>query len=61
MNRDLGSVGEWLDLWGMKLNSSNTKTMIVTRSRTKHPQSSPFTIARTVLKESDYLVILSEF
>ena len=25
---DLGRVSEWYDLWGMKLNASNTKTMI---------------------------------
>ena len=37
--RDLGGVGEWCDLWGMKLNASNTKTMIVPRSLTMHPQS----------------------
>ena len=35
---DLGKVGEWYDLWGIKLNASKTKTMIVTRSRTMHPQ-----------------------
>ena len=32
--------------------------MIVSRSRTMHPQSPPLTIRRTVLKESDDLVIL---
>ena len=37
--RDLGRVCEWCDLWGMKLNVSKTKTMIVSRSRTMHPQS----------------------
>ena len=37
--RDLASVNEWCDLWGMKLNASKTKTMIVSRSRTMHPQS----------------------
>ena len=42
----------------MKLNVSKTKTMIVSRSRTMHPQSPPLTIGRTVLKESDDLVIL---
>ena len=26
----------WCDLWGMKLNASKTKTMIVSRSRTMH-------------------------
>ena len=56
--RDLGRVSEWCDLWGMKLNASKTKTMIVSRSHTKHPQSPPLTIGRTVLKESDDLVIL---
>ena len=55
---DLGRVSDWCDLWGMKLNASKTKTMIVSRSRTMHPQSRPLTIGRTVLKESDDLVIL---
>ena len=40
----------------MKLNASKTKTMIVSRSRTLHPQSPPLTIGGTVL-ESDDLVI----
>ena len=35
--RDLGRVSEWRDLWGMKLNESKTKTMIVSRYRTMHP------------------------
>ena len=56
--RDLGRVSEWYDLWGMKLNANKTKTMIVSRSRTKHPQSPSLIIGRTVLKESDDLVIL---
>ena len=42
----------------MKLNASKTKTMIVSRLRTMHPQSPPLTIGRTVLKEYDDLVIL---
>ena len=29
--RNLGRVSEWRDLWGLKLNASKTKTMIVTR------------------------------
>ena len=56
--RDLGRVSEWCDLWGMKLNESKTKTIIVSRSRTVHPKSPPLTIGGTVLKESDDLVIL---
>ena len=55
--RDLGRVSEWCDLLGIKLNASNTKTMIV-RRRTMHPQSSPLTIGGTALKECDYLAIL---
>ena len=42
----------------MKLNASKTKTMIVPRSCTMHPQSPPLTIDGTVLKESDDLDIL---
>ena len=42
--RDLGRVSEWCDLWGKKLNASRTKTMIVSRSRTMHPQPPPLTI-----------------
>ena len=58
LNRDLVRVNAWCDLWGMKLNGSKTKTMIVSRSRTMHPQSPPLTIDGTVLKESDDLDIL---
>ena len=48
--RDLGRVSEWCDIWGMKLNKSKTNTMIVSRSRTMHPQSPPLTIGIDVLK-----------
>ena len=51
--RHIGRVNEWCDLWGMKLNESKTKTMIVSRSRTMHPQSPQLPIGGTVLKESD--------
>ena len=56
--RNLGRVSEWCYLWGMKLNESKTKTMIVSRSLTMHPQSAQLTIGGTVLKKSDDLVIL---
>ena len=56
--RNLGRVSEWCDLWGMKLNANKTKIMIVSRSRTMHPQPPPLTIGGTVLKEADDLVIL---
>ena len=56
--RDRSRVSERCDLWGMKLNASKTKTMIVSRSQTMHPQSPPLTTGGTVLTESDDLVIL---
>ena len=55
--RDLGRVSEWCDLWGIKLNATKTKTMIVSRSPTAHPQSPSFTIGVTVLKESDDVIL----
>ena len=56
--RDLDRVSEWRDICGMKLNASKTNTMIVSRSRTMHPQTPALTIGGTILKESDGLVIL---
>ena len=60
LSRYLMKVSEWCDLWGMKLNASKAKTkiMILSMSRTMHPQSPTLTIGGTVLKESDDLVIL---
>ena len=40
------------------MNASNTKTIIVSRSRTIHPQSPLLTIGITVLKESDDVATL---
>ena len=42
----------------MKLNASKTKTMIVFRARTMHPQSTPLTIGGTVLNEPDDIDVL---
>ena len=58
MNRDLNRVSVWCNLWGMKLNASKTKTMIVSRSRTVHPLLIPLTLDGTMQKESADLVIL---
>ena len=58
LNHDLVRVNAWCDLWKMKLNASKTKTMIVSRLCTMHPQSPTLTINGTVLKESDHLDIL---
>ena len=37
MNHDLNRVSEWCNLWGMKLNASKTKSMIISKSRAVHP------------------------
>ena len=58
LSRDIVKVSEWCDLWGMKLNVSKTKTVIVSRSCTMHPQSPALSIGGTVVMESDDLVIL---
>ena len=58
MNHDLNRVSVWCNLWGMKLNASKTKTMIVSRSHTVHPQLTPLTLDGTVVGESAYLAIL---
>ena len=58
LSLDLVKVSEWCDLCGMKLNASKTKTMIVSRSCTMHPQSPALPIGGTVPEESDDLVIL---
>ena len=56
--RDLARVSDWCNLWGMKLDVSKTKTMIVSSSPTMHHQSPPLTIATKMLKEFDDLDIL---
>ena len=44
---------------GNDLNASKTKTMIISKSRSVHHQSTPLTLDGTVLKESTDLVILA--
>ena len=58
LSHDLIKGSEWCDLWGMKLNASKTKTMIISRLCIMHPQSPALTIGGTVLNETDDLVIL---
>ena len=41
MNRDFNRVSVWCNMWGMKLNASKTKTMIVSMPPTVHPQLTP--------------------
>ena len=57
VHRDLNRVSVWCDLWEMKSNEGKTKTMIVSRSLTVHPQLTPLILSGTVLQESADLVI----
>ena len=47
----------WCDMWRNKWNVSKIKTIIVSKSRTVHPQSTTLILDGNVLKESHYLVI----
>ena len=49
LNSDLVKISEWCELWGMKLNASTIKTIIVSRSLTMHPRSPALNIGGTVL------------
>ena len=37
LNRDLGRIVSWCQLWGMKLNANKTQSIIISRSRTLFP------------------------
>ena len=58
LNRDLERIGQWCSQWGMRLNSSKTKTMLVSRSRTNEPPHPPLSVGNTPLAESEFLTIL---
>ena len=58
LNRDLERIREWCSRWGMKLNASKTKTLLVSRSRTEQPLHPPLSVGNTLLAESDFLTIL---
>ena len=49
---NLGRVSEWCAIWELKFDACNTKSMIVSRSRTMHPQSSPLTILAKLCRRS---------
>ncbi|MEL7079479.1 MAG: reverse transcriptase family protein, partial [Cyanobacteria bacterium J06582_2] len=52
LNRDLERISVWCSAWGMKLNSSKTKSMLVSRSRTAQPPHPQLFIGDTALVES---------
>ena len=58
LNRDLERKRVWCSHWGMKLNSSKTKTLLISRSRTEIPPHPSLFIGNTSLAQSEYLTIL---
>ena len=38
LNRDLESIADWCDRWGMEVNPSETKALVISRSRIKYPE-----------------------
>ncbi|MEL7079449.1 MAG: reverse transcriptase family protein [Cyanobacteria bacterium J06582_2] len=58
LNRDLERISRWCGRWGMKLNSSKTQTLLVSRSRTNEPPHPPLCVNNTFLSESQFLTIL---
>ena len=58
LNRDLERISQWCSRWGMRLNSSKTKTLLISRSRTNEPPHPPLLVGNTLLAESEFLTIL---
>ena len=58
LNRDLERISNWCGRWGMKLNSSKTQTLLVSRSQTNVPPHPPLCVNNTFLSESQFLTIL---
>ena len=58
LNRDLEKIRNWCSRWGMKLNASKTKTLLVSRSRTLVPPHPSLFIGNDKLAESESLTIL---
>ena len=55
---DLVRQHAWCELWGMLLNLSKTKAMLLSRSRTIHPQHPDISINDTILENVSELRIL---
>ena len=56
LNRDVTRFSMWSGLCGINVNASKTKTMIVSRSRTIHRQSTTLILDGTLLTEFAGLV-----
>ena len=58
LNRDLSKISTWCNLWGMRLNSNKTQSMIVSRSRTVFPPHPDLLVGSTSLNSCEFFKIL---
>ena len=58
LNRDLSKIQSWCLRWGMKLNPSKTRSIIVSRSRAHDPPHPPLFLCGSPLKISCSLKLL---
>ena len=58
VNKDLVSISEWCAAWGMKLNPTKTKSMVISRSRTTVPPLPALVMDGVVLQRVNELKTL---
>ena len=54
LNRNLSKISTWCNLWGMRLNSNKTQSMIVSRSRTVFLPHPDLLVGSTSLNFCDF-------
>ncbi len=58
LNEDLRHISDWCNTWNMKLNTSKSKCLCISRSRTLNPLHGPLLVNGTPLTVCDELDIL---
>ena len=58
LNRDLGKISTWCNLWDMRLNPNKTQSMIVCRSRTVFSPHPDLLVGSTSLNSCGFLKVL---
>ena len=58
LNRDLGKISTWCNLWSMRLNPNKTQSMIVSRSRTVFPPHPDLLVGSTSINSVNFLRFL---
>ena len=58
LNRDLHRINSWCMRWGMQINPSKTKGMVISRSRTRYPSFPDFVLDGEIVQVVDKLMVL---